>query len=356
MAKPRTRPKDRRAPLALIGPPDDPQSLYHQMREFLGWLRERNYAAITVEDYEIHLGKFIAWCDERGLTRPSEITRPILERYQRHLSLYRKKNGEPISVSFQIDRINAIRSWFRWLIRARRILSNPASDLDLPRHEKRLPKAVLTAEEAERILAVPNLATNAGLRDRAILEVLYSTGMRRMELIGLKLGDIDTGRGTVMIRQGKGHKDRMIPIGARALAWIARYRDEVRPTLRLADDDGTLFLTQQGERIASRRLTQIVCDTIKASGVEKEGSCHLFRHTCATLMLEGGADIRFIQAQLGHARLDTTMVYTQVSIRMLKDIHTATHPARLDRTEPASAMVSETGVQDLLADLDVNER
>jgi len=211
----------------------------------------------------------------------------------------------------------------------------------------RLPKAILSAEEAERILAVPDLATAAGLRDRAILEVLYSTGMRRGEVIGLKLGDLDAERGTVMIRQGKGHKDRMIPIGARALAWVARYRDEVRPSLRLAEDDGTLFLTQQGERMGANRLTQMVRDTIRASGVEKQGSCHLFRHTCATLMLEGGADVRFIQALLGHAKLDTTTIYTQVSIRMLKDIHTATHPARLERTVSlATPAVSEAQAQD----------
>jgi integrase/recombinase XerD len=312
MARAPGRKKDDRAPLALIGPADDPASLYHQMREFLVWLRERNFSEHTIENRETYLGYFIAWCDERGLTRPTEITRPILERYQRHLYLHRKKNGEPLSVSSQTTRMVPIRAWFRWLIRARRILSNPAADLDLPRMEYRLPKAILSAEEAERILAVPDLATAAGLRDRAILEVLYSTGMRRGEVIGLKLGDLDAERGTVMIRQGKGHKDRMIPIGARALAWVARYRDEVRPSLRLAEDDGTLFLTQQGERMGTNRLTQMVRDTIRASGVEKQGSCHLFRHTCATLMLEGGADVRFIQALLGHAKLDTTTIYTQV--------------------------------------------
>ncbi len=154
-----------------------------------------------------------------------------------------------------------------------------------------------------------------------------------MELIGLSVYDIDQERGTVMIRQGKGKKDRMIPIGERALAWIRAYTDKVRHQFALGQDEGTLFLTQQGEAFTPNRLTQLVRDTIDAAGIQKKGSCHLFRHTMATLMLENGADIRFIQAMLGHAELSTTQIYTQVSIVKLKEIHTLTHPARLTRQE-----------------------
>jgi integrase/recombinase XerD len=162
-----------------------------------------------------------------------------------------------------------------------------------------------------------------------MLEVLYSTGMRRMELIHLTLFDIDAERGTVMIRQGKGKKDRMIPIGERAIAWVDKYRDDVRTGLSTGADEGTLFLTHLGEAFAPNRLTQMVRDYIAAADIGKTGSCHLFRHTMATLMLENGADIRYIQAMLGHAELSTTQIYTQVSIRQLKAIHTATHPGRL---------------------------
>jgi integrase/recombinase XerD len=207
----------------------------------------------------------------------------------------------------------------------------------MPRMERRLPKHVLTTAEVEQVLNTPDLQTDVGVRDRAMLETLYSTGMRRMELVGLKLFDVDIERGTVMIRQGKGRKDRMIPIGERALAWIARYRDEVRPQWALAQDDGILFLTMQGESLSLNRLTQMVREYIEAAQIGKQGSCHLFRHTMATLMLENGADIRFIQAMLGHADISTTQIYTQVSIRQLKDIHTATHPARMARTVSGAA-------------------
>ncbi len=335
--------KGQTTPPAVIGPAHDPDSLYHQMQPFLQWMLEKNYSPRTVDNRELYLRYFIQWCDERGLTRPQEITRPILERYQRHLFLHRKKDGQPLSTRSQGTRIVPIRAWFKWLTKNNRILYNPASDLELPRQEHRLPRHILTSQEADQVLNVPDAQTPMGVRDRAMLETFYSTGMRRMELIGLHQFDIDYERGTVMVRQGKGKKDRMIPIGERALAWIQKYRDAVRPQMALAQDDGTLFLTNQGDAFTPNRLTQMVRDTINAAGIHKKGSCHLFRHTMATLMLENGADIRFIQAMLGHAELSTTQIYTQVSIVKLKEIHTLTHPARLQRLQTAhtDAQMSE---------------
>jgi integrase/recombinase XerD len=153
--------------------------------------------------------------------------------------------------------------------------------------------------------------------------------MRRSELMGLSLFDIDRERGTVMIRQGKGKKDRMIPIGERAVTWIDRYQEKVRPDLVIGRGNITLFLTTAGEAFTPDRLTQLVRCYVNAADTGKSGSCHMFRHTMATLMLENGADIRYIQAMLGHAELSTTQIYTQVSIRKLKEIHSATHPAKL---------------------------
>lgn len=170
-----------------------------------------------------------------------------------------------------------------------------------------------------------------------MLETFYSTGMRRSELAGLHLHDLDFERGTVMVRQGKGRKDRMIPIGDRAIAWIKRYLDEVRSSLVREPDTGTLFLTNLNEPFTPNRLPQLVRDYIDQADIGKRGSCHLLRHTCATLMLEGGADIRFIQQLLGHAELTTTQIYTQVSIQQLKQVHSATHPARLERPATTAA-------------------
>jgi integrase/recombinase XerD len=316
-----------------IGDINDPDSLYNAMRRFLQWQAEKNYSPKTIENREVYLRYFIQWCDDRGLGQPQEITKPIIERYQRYLFLYRKKDGEPLSTRSQHVRVVPIRAWFKWLARQNHILYNPASDIEMPRLERRLPKHILTVDESEAIINQPDTTKPTGIRDRAILETLYSTGIRRMELINLKLFDIDNDRGTVMVRQGKGRKDRMIPIGERALKWIEKYQSDVRPELSTPNDEGVLFLTHLSDAFTPNRLTQMVRDYIDAADIGKRGSCHLFRHTMATLMLENGADVRFIQAMLGHVSLETTQIYTQVSIRKLKEIHTATHPAKLERTK-----------------------
>ncbi len=308
------------------GDPHDPYGFIVLSEAFLQWMGIKNYSESTIKNRRNYLRYFIVWCDDRGLMQPSEITRPVLERYQRYLYYYRKKNGDPLSFRSQHTRLTSVRSFFKWLAKNNHILYNPAYDLELPKLEHRLPKHVLTERESEKVINMPDVSEPLGIRDRAILETLYSTGMRRFELIKIKLYDLDRDRGTMMIRQGKGKKDRMVPIGERALAWIDKYLNAVRPTFVLDPDDGILFLTTYSERFTKNRLTQLVRDYVNAADTGKKGACHLFRHTAATLMLENGADIRFIQQLLGHARLDTTQIYTQVSIRLLKEIHSATHP------------------------------
>ena len=311
-----------------VGDLRDPDSLYYAMQRFLAYGAERNFAAATLLYREMHIRSFISWCDSRGLTRPQEITRPILEAYQRYLFLLRKKNGEPLSFRTQHGRILPLRAWFKWLARQNHILYNPAAELELPRLEHRLPRHVLSVREVELVLGQPDLSNAYGVRDRAMLETLYSTGIRRMELANLLMQDIDPDRGTLMVRQGKGRKDRVVPIGERALAWIATYRETARPELATGLDTASLFLSNLGESFTPDHLSRLARHYVDAAKINKQGSCHLFRHTMATLMLENGADIRVIQAILGHAKLETTQIYTQVSIKLLKAIHTATHPGK----------------------------
>jgi integrase/recombinase XerD len=325
----------------VVGDPSDPRGMAVMLSRFLEWMRVQNYSERTVGNRQLYLGYFIEWCAARGISQPAEVTKPILERYQRYLFHYRKPNGNPLSFRSQYSRLVPVRAFFKYLARKNYMLYNPASELELPRLEQRLPKHVLSVSEAEQVLSQTDVTEPLGMRDRAILEVLYSTGMRRMELVGLSVYDLDVERGTLMVRQGKGKKDRMVPIGERAVAWVDKYLSEVRPSLTLAADDGTLFLTNLGEAFTANRLTQLVRNYVDAAQIGKRGACHLFRHTMATLMLEGGADIRFIQQMLGHADLSTTQIYTQVSIRKLKQIHAATHPAaklfvhRSQPTDPA---------------------
>jgi len=269
------------------------------------------------------------------LGRPVDITRPILERYQRHLFLLRKPDGKPLTFRSQHVRLVAIRGVFKWLVKQNVLLGNPASELELPRLPQRLPRDVLSQEEVERVILEADTRTPIGVRDRAMLEVLYSTGIRRMELLHLRVMDIDCERGTLMVREGKGKRDRMVPIGERAVFWVERYLGEVRPDLVVPPDEGALFLTNLGESPTPDWLTQRVRGYVRASGIGKSGACHIFRHTMATLMLEGGADIRHIQEMLGHVSLESTEVYTRVSMKKLKAIHAATHPgAKLESAGP----------------------
>jgi len=234
-----------------------------------------------------------------------------------------------------------VRMFFKWLTKNNFILYNPASELELPRRVKRLPKHVLTEREAEEVLAQPDVRTSVGVRDRAILETFYSTGMRRGELSNLRIYDLDIERGTVMIREAKGKKDRIIPIGDRSIAWVEKYLNEVRSMLALDPDEGILFLSRTGEHIHPDHLTALTHRYVDAADIGKTGACHLFRHTMATVMLENGADVRFIQQMLGHAQMSTTEIYTHVSIRQLKQIHTATHPAKLEREKVKRLDISE---------------
>jgi len=326
----------RRKPTKRYQPKPDPHPIDHHamlpyLNQFLEWSGVMAYSDRTIAIRDYQLRRFIRWCDERDLEQPQDITRPILERYRRYVYYYRKQNGQPLSLSAQSQRLAPIKSFFKWLTKENYILYNPASELDMPRQHKKLPQHILSVDEIESILNQTNLHGDLGIRDRAIIETLYTTGIRRLEAVNLKLYDIDFTNGTVMVRQGKGKKDRMVPLGERAAAWLQKYIDEVRPTLTMEPDDGFVFLTEYGEPLIKNRLSDVVKKYIAAAGIIKPGACHLFRHSMATHMLDNGADIRFIQMMLGHSSLTTTEIYTQVSIRKLKEIHQATHPAKLKR-------------------------
>src|SRR5580704_11051178 len=224
--------KRRKKPKALKGRAPDPieqSPLYPYLVRFLEWFAARGYSPRTTELRADGLKRFLRFCGERGITRPQDVTRPILERYRRHLYHHRKDNGEPLTFATQAQRLIPLRAFFKWLARENLILSNPASELELPRVHRRLPAHILSREDIETVMAQSLLHGELGVRDRALLETLYSTGIRRSELINLKLYDVDVKNGSLRVRRGKGDKDRYVPLGARAIHWIARYLDEVRP-------------------------------------------------------------------------------------------------------------------------------
>jgi len=294
---------------------------------YLESLGARNYAEGTLEGRRDALKVFLAWAAERDLTRASQITRPILESYQRWLWRCLKANGQRLGWSTQRNRLGTLKDFFRWVTRQDVILHNPASEVELPRMEKRLPQAVLTLPEVERLLAVPDVTDPLGIRDRTMLEVFYSTGIRRTELCRIELPDVNTERRTLHVRLGKGKKDRVVPIGARAVHWLEHYLQAVRPRLCLDTRTQALFLTGYGGPFNPDVVSRMVAARLAKAGLKRKGCCHILRHTCATHMLENGADIRFIQQLLGHEKLDTTAIYTEVSIKQLQEVHARCHPS-----------------------------
>jgi integrase/recombinase XerD len=299
---------------------------------YLESMRLQGCSESTIDRRQYALARFVRWCDERSLCEPQSMTKAILERYQAHLYYGRNERGEALSFSSQRHHLSALKQWFRFLAQQNYVLYNPASEMVLPKVPPSLPR-VLTQAEVELILSAPNVKKLSGLRDKAILELLYATGIRRSELSRLNVGDVQFAQGNVWIRHGKGGKSRVIPVGERALYWMQRYYDEVRPQLLMDLQQQTLFLDDHGRQFVEGDLSDRVKRHMNQANIHCKGSCHLLRHAMATHMLDNGADIRFIQAMLGHADLSTTQIYTHVSIEKLREVYRQTHPARLEDKE-----------------------
>lgn len=311
----------------VSGDKSSEDGFYRLIKSYLFYLEVRGYARSTLESRSRYIALFVEWVIEKGINTPQEVTQLVIESYQRHLFLREKSDGNPLSFSTQNQNLVGLKSFFSWCAKEHYISYNPASELELPRVEHRLPKDVLTKDEAELVLNVPDVSTHIGLRQRAILEVLYCCAIRRQEVINLTLADIDWNRKVLAIRQGKGKRDRFVPISDRALNWLKLYLDKVRQTFEKSYSNNFVFLSKDGYKIGADYLSQSIRATVKDSKVDKKGSCHLFRHTAATLMVENGADIRIVAELLGHQHLETTQIYTRVSISHLSRIHKATHPS-----------------------------
>jgi integrase/recombinase XerD len=298
-----------------------------KVEEYLLWMRVHNYADTTISCRRRYLGYFSGFCHQHRVEEPSAVTYELLQSYQQRLFDHRKRDGRPLTVATQAQRLVPVCHFFSWLRRSGHLRANPAGDLLMPRPERRLPEATLSAAEMSALLAQPDVARPLGLRDRAILEIFYSCALRRQELIDLTVRDVDFERATVFVRRGKGSKDRYVPIGERALFWMRLYLDLARPRFSNGHTTARLFLSSVGTPICPDWLSRKIKRYLQKAGINKKGSCHLLRHTVATLLLDGGADIRYVAELLGHTRLETTQRYTHVSIDRLRTVHIASHPA-----------------------------
>lgn len=282
----------------------------------------------TVESKKSRLGAFVGWCLANGVRKPLSFKPAHLEAYRHHLyKEHRSRSGKPIDVATRRNHLTNVVTFLRWLKRTGEIPVDPGEDFELPRVPKRLTQVWLEPEEAEQVFRHADLYGPRGVRDRAMLETLYATGIRRKELVGLDIGNVNFKARTLKVRKGKGGNERYVPIAERACRAIRHYLKEVRPQLATLASGDALFLDNRGKRYPVRRISRLVKQYVARAGVTKRGACNLYRHSTATLMLRGGADIRYVQEMLGHADISTTQVYTHIEIGSLKDVYDRTHPA-----------------------------
>lgn len=257
-----------------------------------------------------------------------------LVQFRETLAWRLSSRGQPLAVRSQLEKLRHVRGLCRWLVEEQILLSDPSRSLTLPKKPKQLPRGLLEPEDIQTLLAQPNLRTPTGYRDRVVLELLYATGLRRTEVANLTLRELDTRAGTLIVRQGKGGKDRVVPLGDALAEWLESYIHGVRADWPGQDNDHHLFLNRFGVGLSPEGVWAIVNKTAQQAGSKKTVSTHSFRHACATHMLRNGAPIRHIQELLGHESLETTQIYTHVTITDLKAMHRRYHPSEQEILPP----------------------
>jgi integrase/recombinase XerD len=263
---------------------------------------------------------------EEGIVDPRAVTEEHLTRFAR--SLAQSTQLPPLALASQTAYLGAVKRFFRYLRRSGLILVDPARDIELPA-TRRLPRHVLTEAQARRLMAAPFVGSVIGKRDRAILETLYGTGIRRGECLQADVMDLDLAEGILLVRDGKGKRDRLVPVLGRAAAALDAYFCNARPELLRDPRESALFLSCFGRRLSKAGLGLIVERHAKTAGVRAHP--HALRHACATHLLKGGADVRRVQELLGHRSLATTQLYTRVGVEDLREVLMRAHPRERSR-------------------------
>ncbi|MFM1652801.1 site-specific tyrosine recombinase XerD [Brevibacillus sp. B_LB10_24] len=279
---------------------------------------EKGLAANTLESYQRDLVTYVSYLREQGVTRIEETTRGQIIGY---LLMLQEKGRATATLSRNLA---SIRAFYQFLVRDRYLDKDPSIHLETPKIEKRLPK-VLAVDEVERLLEGPVTSQPAGLRDKAMLELLYATGIRVSELVHLHVGDVNLDMGFLKC-MGKGSKERIIPLGRTAIDVVRQYIMTGRPRLLKQKSETALFLNHLGKRITRQGFWKIIKKYAVQANIRAEITPHTLRHSFATHLLENGADLRSVQEMLGHADISTTQIYTHVTRTRIKDVYAKTHP------------------------------
>ena len=290
------------------------------LKEYLAYLKfEKNLSPHSVNSYESDISKFLTHLSDAGISDLNEIKSNDISEYFEIL------RDLGISSSTSARYLSAIKGFFKYLSSQEYIEKDPAEILSARITERKLP-IVLSFEEINKIIEAPDTSKLLGIRDRAILELFYSCGLRVSELINLKISDLYFDDEVIRVL-GKGSKQRIIPIGSSAVEWITEYLKKVRPSLeKKLKSENIIFLNKRGTKLSRMGIWKIVDRYVKEAGIEKEFHPHTFRHSFATHLLEGGADLRAVQEMLGHADISTTQIYTHIDKDFIKQIHRDYHP------------------------------
>lgn len=307
----------------------------NKREDFLEALKAKGYSKGTIRYKKLYIGFFFEWLKKEGIETYDDVTQSILEKYQKHLlKKINRQSKAKLSLRTILQHLIVLKQYFEYLREHKHILINPSINIALPKPSEVLPKNILQEQEINSLLEKPNLKTPTGLRDKAILELMYSTAIRRQETVNLNIYDINLNEGTVRVNKGKNRKDRIVPIGKTACRSIKKYLNKVRniyvkrnKNRDAAAIEQPLFLTEHGNKLKPATLNYIVKKYAGTISLRRKISCHSLRHTCATHLLRAGANLRLIQQMLGHNSITTTQIYTRVSPMDLKAAHKKYHPS-----------------------------
>ncbi|MDY2640625.1 site-specific tyrosine recombinase XerD [Ligilactobacillus salivarius] len=287
--------------------------------DYLHYLKvERGLSENTIASYGIDLKLFLEYLRENEIPSFKQVNKEVIVNY-----MQAEKNNNKANSSI-LRSVSSLRKFFQYLAQEKIIEKDPMLLIDTPKKKQHLPQ-VLTKEEVEKLLHSPNTGQVLGLRDRTMLELMYATGLRISEIINLKLEDLHLTMGTLQTL-GKGHKERIVPVGDEAIKWINRYLEEARPKLLKQKRSNYLFLNFHGNNLTRQGVWKNLKAEVRKAGIQKNITPHTLRHSFATHILENGADLRIVQELLGHADISTTQIYTHLSNKQLADIYNRAHP------------------------------
>lgn len=293
------------------------------LEQYLQALGQKGYAKTTVILYRRYQNEFLRYLgeDER-LNDIKQVDRQVISRFQGYL--FDEKRG--LSLRSQGHRLVALKGFFKWMEREGILFFDPTTKIELPKKPEHLPRDIFKEGEIKQLLNAVEIDSKLGLRDKAVLELLYTTAIRSGELCNLTLFDVQKEYGTISVKAGKGDKDRVVPVGEIAMGYLDEYLEHGRNRFKNADKQPWLFLSLRGTKMQNMNIAPIVQKYAKRAGLKRHTSAHMIRHSTATHMLKNGAPIRVIQEMLGHKKLDTTQIYTHVEISDLRKVHQRTHP------------------------------